>query len=86
LNSKVVTVTRKGQATIPKAMRERHKIGQKALAVDVDEGVLLKPLPKPSHDRGSLRHLLGTRSARELLAENRSRDSKRERELLEHSL
>jgi len=84
LNSRIVTVTSKGQATIPKAMRERHKIGRKALAVDVDEGVLLKPLPKPSHDRGSLRHLLGTRTARELLAESRARDLKREREL-EHS-
>jgi bifunctional DNA-binding transcriptional regulator/antitoxin component of YhaV-PrlF toxin-antitoxin module len=86
MNSKVVTVTRKGQATIPKAMRERHKIEEKALAVDVDEGVLLKPLPKPAQDRGSLRHLLRGRTARELLAENRSKDLKRERELLERSL
>jgi len=86
LNSKVVTVTRKGQATIPKAMRERHKIGEKVLAVDVDEGVLLKPLPTPAHDRGSLRRLFGRSTSRQLLMESRSRDVKRERELLEGSL
>jgi bifunctional DNA-binding transcriptional regulator/antitoxin component of YhaV-PrlF toxin-antitoxin module len=86
MNSKVVTVTRKGQATIPKAMRERHKIEEKALAVDVDEGVLLKPLPKPSDDRGSLSRLLGRRGARELLRESRSKDMKREQELLERSI
>src|SRR5579863_2190253 len=33
----VVTVTKKGQATIPKKMRERHGIGRKALVEDTEE-------------------------------------------------
>ena len=51
----VVTVTKKGHGTIPKRMRERHGIGRKALVEDTEEGVLLKPLPSPSRERGSLR-------------------------------
>ena len=53
--SHVVTVTKKGQATIPKVMREKHKIGRKVLVIDTSQGVLLKPLPDPSMERGSLK-------------------------------
>jgi bifunctional DNA-binding transcriptional regulator/antitoxin component of YhaV-PrlF toxin-antitoxin module len=86
MNSRVVAVTKKGQATIPKVMRDRHKVGERVLAVDVDEGILLKPLPKPSRDRGSLRQVLGKKSAQELLAEARSEDLRRERDFVERSL
>jgi bifunctional DNA-binding transcriptional regulator/antitoxin component of YhaV-PrlF toxin-antitoxin module len=86
MNSRVVAVTKKGQATIPKVMRDRHKVGDRVLAVDVDEGILLKPLPKPSRDRGSLRQVLGKKSAQELLAEARSEDLRRERDFVERSL
>jgi bifunctional DNA-binding transcriptional regulator/antitoxin component of YhaV-PrlF toxin-antitoxin module len=41
----VVTVTKKGQATIPKSMRVKHRIGRKVLAVDVEQGVMLMSLP-----------------------------------------
>jgi hypothetical protein len=34
----VVTVIKKGQATIPKKLREKHRIGKKALAIDTEEG------------------------------------------------
>lgn len=43
--TKVVTVTRKGQTTIPVRMREKYKIreGTKLEVIDTGEGVLLKP-------------------------------------------
>ena len=81
-----MAVTKKGQATIPKDMREKHKVGERVLVLETDEGILLKPLPKPSQERGSLKGVLGNKSARELLAEVRSEDLRRDKELLERSL
>jgi antitoxin PrlF len=77
----VVTVTRKGQATIPKKMRERHGIGRKALVEDTEEGVLLKPLPTPSMERGSLRSALKGSSSKEIMEEVRRTESIREKAL-----
>jgi bifunctional DNA-binding transcriptional regulator/antitoxin component of YhaV-PrlF toxin-antitoxin module len=86
MKARIVAVTRKGQATIPKEMREKHKVGERALAVEVDEGILLKPLPKPSQERGSLKGIFGNKSAHEILAEARFEDLRKDRELLERSL
>jgi len=86
MKSQIVTVTSKGQATIPKKMRDKHGVRGKALAVDVDEGILLKALPTPSKEKGSLRPVMGRKSAREILGEARSEDIRRDRELLERSL
>ena len=72
----VVTVTKKGQATIPKVMRERHKIGRKALVVDTAQGVLMKPIPDPSMDRGSLKDLFGGKSSSEIMSEIRRTEAK----------
>ena len=52
MNEAVVTVTKKGQATIPKAMREKHRFGRKVLAIDTQDGVIFKPLPDPAMERG----------------------------------
>lgn len=75
----IVTVTKKGQATIPKRMRERHGIGRKALVEDTEEGVLLKPLPSPSTERGSLRPYFEGRSSKEIMEEVRRLESTREK-------
>ena len=77
----VVTVTKKGQATIPKKMRERHGIGRKALVEDTEEGVLLKRLPSPSMERGSLRSVLEGGSSKEIIEEARRAESAREKAL-----
>ena len=77
----VVTVTKKGQATIPKRMRERHGIGRKALVEDTEEGVLLKPLPSPSMERGSLRSVLKGKSSKEVMEEMRKSEAAREKAL-----
>ena len=54
---RVVNVTKKGQATIPKKLREKYGIRKKALVVGINEGILLKPVPDPSEERGSLKKL-----------------------------
>jgi bifunctional DNA-binding transcriptional regulator/antitoxin component of YhaV-PrlF toxin-antitoxin module len=71
----VVAVTKKGQATIPKKMRERHGIGRKALAEDTEEGVLLKPLPSPSMERGSLKTLFEGKSSKEIMDQIRKEEA-----------
>lgn len=78
----VVSVTKKGQATIPKKMRERHRIGRKALVLDTKEGVLLKPLPSPPMERGSLRTLFKGRSSKEIMDEIRKEESNNARKNL----
>jgi antitoxin PrlF len=78
----IVTVTKKGQATIPKKMRERHGIGRKALVEDTEMGVLVKALPTPSMERGSLRALFRGKSSREIMSEIRREESTRDERLL----
>ena len=78
----IVTVTKKGQATIPKKMRERHGIGRKALVEDTLEGVLVKPLPTPSMERGSLRALFKGKTSKEIMGEVRKQEFAREGRLL----
>lgn len=80
--TRVVSVTKKGQATIPKDLREKFKVGDKVLVVETDEGILFKPLPRPEDEFGSLRELFEGRTAREILDEARARDLMREKELL----
>jgi len=78
----IVSVTRKGQATIPKEMRKRFGIGNRAMIVETEEGVLVKPLPAPSKDRGSLRSLFRGKTSREILIESRREELLQERRRL----
>jgi len=80
--TRVVSVTKKGQATIPKDLREKFKVGDKVLVMETDEGILFKPLPRPEDEFGSLRDLFDGRTAKEILDEARARDLMREKELL----
>jgi antitoxin PrlF len=50
----VVRVNKKGQATIPKNLRKKYGIKDKALIEENERGIILKPLPSPSDDFGSL--------------------------------
>jgi bifunctional DNA-binding transcriptional regulator/antitoxin component of YhaV-PrlF toxin-antitoxin module len=72
----IVTVTKKGQATIPKSMRERHKIGMKALVIDAKDGVLVRAIPDPSMERGSLKGLFGKKSSGDIMSEIRNEETK----------
>jgi antitoxin PrlF len=79
----VVSVTRKGQATIPKKLREKYGIKDKVLMVeDNEKGILLKPLPSPYDEIGSLKHLFPGKTAREIIEEGRKQDYEREKRLL----
>ncbi|MEM3143335.1 MAG: AbrB/MazE/SpoVT family DNA-binding domain-containing protein [Candidatus Nitrosotenuis sp.] len=78
----IVTVTKKGQATIPKKLREKHKIGKKVLAVDTQDGVLFKPILDPTTEKGSLRTLFKGKTARHLIREARADEIKKESKLL----
>lgn len=74
----IVTVTKKGQATIPKNLREKHKIGKKALAIDTKEGVLFKPVSDPHVEKGSLKTLFKGKTSRQLIKEARSEEIKKD--------
>lgn len=78
----VVTVTKKGQATIPKKLRERYGIKKKVLVVGTNEGILLRPVPDPSEERGSLKELFKGKSARKLIEEAKKEEAMREKRLL----
>jgi len=80
--TRVVSVTKKGQATIPKDLSEKFNVGDKVLVVETDEGILFKPLPRPEDEFGSLRDLFEGGRAREILIEARARDLMREKDLL----
>lgn len=70
----VVSVTKKGQATIPKSMRERHGIGRKVLMVDTHLGVLVKAIPSPAKERGSLEGLFN-KTSEDIMTEIRAEES-----------
>jgi bifunctional DNA-binding transcriptional regulator/antitoxin component of YhaV-PrlF toxin-antitoxin module len=72
--SQIVSITRKGQATIPKEMREKYGMKDKAIAIETEEGILFKALPSPSDERGSLKTLLKGKTAKELLEEARAHE------------
>jgi bifunctional DNA-binding transcriptional regulator/antitoxin component of YhaV-PrlF toxin-antitoxin module len=77
----IITVTKKGQATIPKNLREKHKIGKKAIAVDTKDGVLFKPVSGPLMERGSLKDLFKGKTSKQLIKEARSEETKKEKRL-----
>lgn len=81
----IVTVTRKGQATIPKRLRERHKIGNKVLVIDTEKGVLLKPVPSPLDEKGSIKKFFKGTTSEQLIKEARSEEAKREKRLLRNA-
>lgn len=75
----IVTVTKKGQATIPSALRRKHRIGRRVRVIDTDRGVLLKPIPDPLTEKGSVRKLFPGKNSTELIEEARSVEYSRER-------
>jgi AbrB family looped-hinge helix DNA binding protein len=81
--NRVVSVTKKGQATIPKDLREKFGVGDRVIVEETEEGILFKPLPKPEDDFGSLKDLFQGRTAKDLLDEARAQDRTRERRLSE---
>jgi len=77
----VVSVTKKGQATIPKRLRDKYGIKDKVIVEESECGVLLKPLPSPSDERGSLKEFFKGKTARQLLDEARKEEFAEDKEL-----
>jgi antitoxin PrlF len=67
----VVSVTKKGQATIPKRLRKKYGITDKVVFEEDTCGIVIKPLPSPNDDFGSLKALTKGKTARELVTEAR---------------
>ena len=76
----VVSVTKKGQATIPKRLREKYGIKNKVLFEEDEKGIIIKPLPSPDDDFGSLKAAVKGKTARELLDESRKEEFAQDRE------
>ena len=74
MSEAIVTVTKKGQATIPRIMRDKHKIGRKAFVIDTEQGVLLPSIPDPSMEKGSLKG----KTSRDIMNEIRQEEFKHE--------
>ena len=81
--TRVVSVTKKGQATIPKDMREKFGIVDRVLVVETEEGILFKPLPRLEDEFGSLKSVFENKTAKEILDEVRTHDRSREKKLTE---
>ncbi len=77
VRKKIVSITKKGQATLPIKMRRKHGLKRKVLVIDTKDGLLIKPAPVPEEEMGSLKGLF-KKSSKELLKESRSEDSKME--------
>ncbi len=68
----VVSVSGKGQVTIPQRLREKYGIRGKVVMEEGECGIVLRRLPLPSDDLGSLRAVFKVKTARELVEEARS--------------
>lgn len=77
----VVTVTSKGQATIPKELREEYGIERKVIFEGGEGAILLRPAPEPLKDVGMFRHLAKGKTAAQLLKEDEKAETDREHRL-----
>ncbi|HIE23967.1 MAG TPA: AbrB/MazE/SpoVT family DNA-binding domain-containing protein [Candidatus Korarchaeota archaeon] len=71
-----VRVTRKGQTTIPVALRKKYNIreGTRLIVTDTGDGILLKPLPTILDLAGSGSKKASPEEMKELLDRLRSED------------
>ena len=81
----VVSVTKKGQATIPKRLRKKYGIKNKVIFEENECGIVLKPLPSPSDERGSLKEVFKGKTARQLLDEARKEEVAEDKEHERHA-
>lgn len=81
----VVSVTKKGQATIPKKLRKKYGIKDKVVIEENEKGIILKPLPSPDEDFGSLKSLFKGKTAKELLEESRIEELSNDKERLKRA-
>ena len=74
MRSSVVKITKKGQATIPMYLRKKFGFKDKAIVVESEKGILFKPFPVISKEKGSLRELFKGTTVEEVMGEARETD------------
>ncbi len=77
----IAKVTKKSQVTIPEKLRQKYGITDKARILEGEEGLVIKHLPTPAEEFGSLKHLFAGKTAREIVEEGRKQDYERDRRL-----
>ncbi|MGA2384970.1 MAG: AbrB/MazE/SpoVT family DNA-binding domain-containing protein [Candidatus Bathyarchaeia archaeon] len=78
----VVSVTKKGQVTIPKRLRDKYSIKNKVIFEENECGLVLKPVPTPADLMGSFKPYANGKTARQLLDESREEEFANEKELM----
>ncbi len=78
----VVSVTKKGQATIPKKLRKKYSIKDKVIIEENEKGILLRPLPSPADDFGSLKAIFKGKTAQQLIEASREEEYSKDKEQL----
>jgi AbrB family looped-hinge helix DNA binding protein len=79
--SEVVKITKKGQATIPKHLREKFGFTDRAIVVEAEDGIIFKPVPDISKEKGSLKDIFEGKTVKELIDEVRREDREKERSM-----
>jgi len=74
----VVSVTKKGQATIPKKLRIKYHIKDKVFFEENECGLVLRAVPTPDELFGSFKKFAKGRTARQLLDEARKEEFEEE--------
>lgn len=80
----VISVTKKGQATIPKRLRKKYGIKDKVIFEENEKGIIIKAPPSPEDDYGSIKGAFGGKTAREILEESRKEEYAQEQERTKH--
>jgi len=84
---RIVSVTAKGQATIPKPLREKHGISApgRVKFIETDDGeIVVRPVGSMREFRGLAREGDDTRPATEVLREERDREAERTARVVDH--
>ena len=78
----VVSVTKKGQATIPKRLRIKYGIKDKAIVEETECGIVFRPIPTVDQEFGSLKDIFKGETSRQLLEEARKEELAKDKELM----
>lgn len=70
----VVGISKKGQVTISKHLRDKYGIKDKVVMAEREQGIMLQPLLTPSDELGSLKEVFKRKTARQLLNEARKEE------------
>ena len=83
--NEVVSVTKKGQATIPKRLRTKYHIKDKVIFEENECGLVIKAVPTPNELFGSFREFAKGKTAKQLLKEARKQEIAQDKELMSHA-